>query len=62
MKHFEEDFFKTYANIPVNLRDDIVLVLNGKGPISWNVAYFEVENNTEFKDSILRNLSELKLI
>lgn len=62
MKYLKENFLKTYANIPVNLRDDIILVLDSKGSITWNVAYFEVENNTDLKNIVLKNLSELKLI
>ena len=39
-------FLKVYSNLPINLRDDIVLVLGEKGPITWNVAYIEINNNT----------------
>lgn len=58
----KEIFLKTYANIPLNLRDDVVLVLEGKGPISWNVAYIEVINNTDLGKKILAELHELKII
>jgi hypothetical protein len=57
-----ENFLKLYANIPLSLRDDIVLVLKDKGSISWNVAYLEVKQNTEFAEIILKELRQLELI
>jgi hypothetical protein len=57
-----ENFLKTYANVPINLRDDVILVLENTGPISWNVAYIEVKNRTELSEKILIGLHELKII
>lgn len=62
MEHLKEDFFKTYSNIPINLRDNIILVLDDSGPISWEVAYFAIKNNTKSSKIILANLKELNLI
>ena len=62
MEHLKEDFFKTYSNIPINLRNNIILVLDGGGPISWDVAYFAIKNDTESSQAILTNLKELNLI
>lgn len=61
MDNLRENFLKMYANIPLNLRDDIVLVFNQK-TITWNVAYFEIKANTENSLKILQELKELKLI
>lgn len=58
----KDKFFKVYANLPFNLREDIVLVLEGKGPITWNVAYSEINNDTELGKFILQKLSDLKFI
>ena len=58
----KDKFFKVYANLPINLRDEIVLVLPEKGPITWNVVFLEVENETPLAVEILRKLSELKII
>lgn len=55
-------FLEVYANLPINLRDEIVLVLKDKGPITWNVAYFEVKNDTKLGEEILSKLDELKII
>lgn len=62
MERLREDFFKTYANIPMNLRDDIILVLKDQRPITWDVAYFEIKNKTNLSEEILQSLSALDLI
>jgi hypothetical protein len=62
MNNLREKFLKIYANIPINLRDEIILVLDDKGSISWNVAYIEIKANSEISRKILEELNELKLI
>lgn len=57
-----ERFLKVYANLPLNLREEIVLVLPEKGPITWNVAYVEVKEGTKLSEEILRKLAEMKII
>lgn len=54
-------FLKIYANLPINLRGEIILVLPN-GPITWNVAYLEINNNTKLGGEILKKLVELKII
>lgn len=61
MENLRVRFLKVYSNIPLNLRDEIILVFEEK-PITWNVAYFEVNNKTESGDKILEQLDELNLI
>ena len=56
-----ERFLKIYADIPLNMRKEIVLILD-KEPITWNVAYIEVSNSTEKSKKILKILMELKII
>ena len=55
-------FLKVYANLPINLREEIVLVVPGKGPITWNVAFLEIDNDTPLGKEILKKLSELAII
>jgi len=62
MELLRESFLKTYANTPINLRNDVILVLGNSGPISWNVAYLEVKNNTDLSKKILSELRQLNLI
>jgi len=57
-----EKFLKVYSNLPINLRKEVILVLDDNGPISWEVGYLEVENKTKLGDKILKKLSKLKII
>ncbi len=56
-----ERFLKIYSDMPLNLRKEIVIIVD-KEPITWNVAYLEVFNNTEKSKTILKKLQELKII
>ena len=58
----KEKFLKVYVNLPMKLRSDIVLVLDEKGPITWNVAYIEINNETKLGEEIFKRLAELKII
>ena len=42
-----EKFLKAYSNLPLNTRKEIILVLEERGPITWEVAYLEIKNSTE---------------
>ncbi|PIS39227.1 MAG: hypothetical protein COT33_03055 [Candidatus Nealsonbacteria bacterium CG08_land_8_20_14_0_20_38_20] len=68
-----ERFLRAYANLPLNTRKEVILMLemleekNEKGevikqPITWEVAYLEVRNNTSKSEKILEKLDKLKLI
>ena len=57
-----EKFLRTFANVPLNLRAEIILVLeenNIKQPITWEVAYLEIKNNTERSKIILEKFNFL---
>lgn len=54
----KERFLKVYANLPVNLRNEIIYVLPDKRPLTWNAAFIEVDNNTELGKQILDKLAE----
>jgi hypothetical protein len=56
-----ERFLKIYADIPLSLRKEIILILDDE-PISWNVSFIEVKNNTPKSNIILKKLNELKII
>ena len=56
-------FFRFYANLPVNLRHEIILNMEqAGGPITWEVAYREINGNTALGEKILNKLAELKFI
>ncbi len=60
-----EKFLRAYANLPLNTRKEIILVLKEEGikqPITWEVAFFEVKNNTSNSEKILKKLEGLGII
>lgn len=54
-------FLKKYANLPLALRDEIIVIIDDK-PLTWNAAYLEVKNDTEKSKEILEKLSELEIL
>jgi hypothetical protein len=61
MEELKATFLKVYANLPLGVRDEIVLVLEGE-PITWNVAYIEVSTDSSASHQILTELKELEII
>lgn len=57
----KERFLKIYANLPLGVREEIILIFEGK-PLTWNAAYLEVNNNTKHSQEILKKLEELKIL
>lgn len=57
-----EIFLKVYANLPINLRKEVILVLDKEGPINWDVAYLEIENKTKLGEKIIKKLEQLGII
>ena len=57
-----EKFMKVYSQLPLNLRKEIILVLEKEGPITWDVAYLEIDNKTKLGNRILRKLEKLNII
>lgn len=62
MLMLKERFLKIYASLPINLRDEIILVLPERGPVTWNIVYLEVKQNTKLSEEILKRLDELGII
>lgn len=58
----KEKFLKIYANLPLGIRQEIILVLDDRGPITWNVAFVEVEADTPLSKTILEKLEKLQII
>ena len=57
-----EKFLKIYANLPIGVRQEIILVLDNIGPITWNVAFVEVNAGTKISKIILEKLQRLEII
>lgn len=57
----KELFYKVYSNLPIPLRDEIVVVIDGE-PMTWRVARIEVDGNTPISERILSRLISMKII
>lgn len=58
----KEKFLRIYANLPLGIRKEIILVLDDGRPITWDVAFVEVQADTPLSKTILENLEKLKII
>lgn len=54
-------FFKVYSGIPLEERKLTIIVIDGQS-LNWNLAYEEINNNTERGKRILKLLLELEII
>lgn len=54
-------FIKTYADIPVALREEIIAVIDEE-PYTWNTAYFLITGKQKIGDDILKKLVEIKVL
>lgn len=54
-------FRQIYANLPLNQRQGVVVVIDNE-PLSWNAAKLEVDQNTEKGKQILDLLFKLGII
>ena len=60
---YRDAFFRFYANLPINVRKEVVLDLKeASGPITWEIAYREIKADTDLGQKILNKLIELKFI
>ena len=53
-------FIRIFANLPEDLKEDIVVVVDKK-PYTWNNAYIEVKDNTLLGKKILKALEGIIL-
>jgi len=56
-----EKFLNVYANLPLAVRNEIVIVL-GEEPMTWNAVFLEVSQDSQKGEDILNKLQELKII
>lgn len=56
-----DKFLKIFANLPLPIRDEIILSLEEK-PLTWNVAYIEIINDTPLSKEILEKLEKIGII
>ena len=61
-------FLKVYQNLPLNERKNVIIIIGEKGekpekkPVSWDIAYIEIEQETKIGEKILNKLIRLDLI
>jgi hypothetical protein len=58
----KDRFIRVYSNLPINIRNEVILVLPDTGPITWNVAFSEINGETDLGRVIIDKLIELKII
>lgn len=54
-------FQQIYANLPLNQRKEIVVVLDDE-PLTWNAIKIEVDSPSEKSEQILEQLVRLKIL
>ena len=58
-------FLSVYSNLSLDLRKEIILIIEEdkeEKPITWNVAYNEIFNETKLGEKILKKIIALELI
>ena len=58
----KQRFLKVYSNLPLGVRKEIILVLDDGRPITWDVAFVEVQADTPLSKTILESFEKLKFI
>ena len=58
----KEKFLKIYSDLPLGVRKEIILVLDDNRPITWDVAFIEINNDTPLSKIILEKLEKLEII
>ena len=61
MEEKKAKFLKAYAHLPETIRNQIIVVVDGK-TYTWDAVYFEVKNNTPLFKKLLNTLFASKII
>lgn len=54
-------FYQSYANLPLELRSEICIVIDNE-PITWNIAKLEIDGNTTKGMQIIQKLFDLSIL
>jgi hypothetical protein len=57
----KDKFLQVYSNLPIDVRREIILIIDEK-PITWDVAFQEIDRETELGKRILKKAIEMELI
>ena len=55
-------FLTVYANLPIGIRNEIVVVMDKEGPMTWNAAWVEIQSGTELGKEIYTKLTQMGVI
>ena len=61
MEEERAKFLRIFANIPEDLRNDIIALVDDK-TYNWNTAYLEIKDNTTLGKKILKTLEENNIL
>lgn len=61
MEDLKIAFFRVYSNVPLGVREEVVIVIDDAA-LSWNATYYEVLANSPVSERILMELRELAII
>lgn len=61
MENKRAKFLRIYADIPDDLRNDIICVVDNK-PYTWNTAYLEIKNDSSLGEKILKVLGDTGIL
>jgi len=61
MEDIKSQFLKVYANLPLGVREEIIMVINSE-PMTWKSTKLEVEQETTIGREALEELRKLKIL
>ncbi len=61
MAGMRERFLRAYANVPDDIREDILAVVDGE-PYTWKTSYLAIKDNTYKGKKILKILEDMKIL
>ena len=57
----KDRFLKVFSNLQIDVRKEIVVVIDNQ-PISWDVAFAEINKETKLGKNILEKLVKMELV
>ncbi|MDP3989014.1 MAG: hypothetical protein Q8P93_02150 [bacterium] len=61
LNNLRQRFLRSYANLPVSSRQEVIAVIE-EGPITWQAAHLEIDNDTERGKEILAQIDRLNIL
>ena len=61
LENKREKFLRIFANVPENIRRNIIAVVDEK-TYTWNTAFLEIKDNTKLGKKILKTLMDTGII